>query len=572
MLFAFSGLDGYTDYHTQLIATTTHPAHGPGLSLHLPDTIVLLAETAFHWAQFTVEAALNDVLCFATDNGPIAFLAVASDTLAGCSVEPYGMSMFYCPTELFHEEFTFQCLSQTPELVHFVRDAHHYVLVRRKEGERIFFGFAYATDADAALCSAREAAAADIDAAVQARLASYERYVRHDLPDDLRDAYVKAASVLKVNTYSPNQGSPYYWVTPDRLPHRVAAIWDTIFQLQGMAYYWPERVSDLIRTLFHYQHDDGFIPHLISPNFLGPHIQPPIIGWGIWTAYQQTRDAAFLAEAYEHNRRYLNWIRAHRSNANGMLGWYINVNQPWCRCGESGMDNSPRFDRHAALDCVDLCCYVTREVDVLQQIERELGLPADEDLAAYGRQLAAFVHAQLWDEADGMFYDRDPQTGELTRFPAWTAFLPLWAGIATPEQVQRLREHLHNPATFGTAVPLPTVARSHPSVNVDYWRGGVWMNTVHLVVEGLRRCGCHDDALEVARRAVEQITAWHAHTGCLYELYHPDGDIRPDTLPNRVYDLAGARHHALRGVIRNYGWTASSLLCLVNEVLYPVGR
>ena len=59
--------------------------------------------------------------------------------------------------------------------------------------------------------------------------------------------------------------------------------------------------------------------------------------------------------------------------------------------------------------------------------------------------LAQAVNTILWDEKDGFYYDRNEKTGESIRIKSIAGFLPLWAGIATPERAKRLvQEHLTN--------------------------------------------------------------------------------------------------------------------------------
>jgi hypothetical protein len=76
-------------------------------------------------------------------------------------------------------------------------------------------------------------------------------------------------------------------------------------------------------------------------------------------------------------------------------------------------------------------------------IAHQLGLA--DDVKRYNdraERLIELMNATFWDEADGMYYDRNEKTGKLVKVKSATCFMPLFAGAATPDRARRtLREY-----------------------------------------------------------------------------------------------------------------------------------
>jgi putative isomerase len=156
------------------------------------------------------------------------------------------------------------------------------------------------------------------------------------------------------------------------------------------------------------------------------------------------------------------------------------------------------------MEDVGLNSLLVWEAEHLARIARELG-GLDGDAAALGDRreaLAALVREHLWDDGRGIFANR-LWSGPFARSVAPTSFYPMTAGVATPEQAQRMvREHLLDASRFGGDWPVAGTPHSDPAAadNV-YWRGRVWPPFNYLVFLGLRRYGFVDEARMVADRS-----------------------------------------------------------------------
>jgi glycogen debranching enzyme len=84
------------------------------------------------------------------------------------------------------------------------------------------------------------------------------------------------------------------------------------------------------------------------------------------------------------------------------------------------------------------------------------------------------VRERLWNDADGIYENRF-WSGEFSKRLSPSSFYPMLAGIATPQQAERMvREHLLNPREFWGEYVAPTTSRSDPAfADQYYWRGSL---------------------------------------------------------------------------------------------------
>ncbi|UCG16691.1 MAG: hypothetical protein JSV19_01380, partial [Phycisphaerales bacterium] len=133
------------------------------------------------------------------------------------------------------------------------------------------------------------------------------------------------------------------------------------------------------------------------------------------------------------------------------------------------------------------------------------------------------INEHLFDGQHGIYANRH-WDGRFSNRWSPTSFFPLIAGVAAPEQADRLvREHLLNEDEFWGPYVLPSIARNDPAYpDNDYWRGRIWGPFNFLAAEGLRRYRLDDVAADLARRGLEMFLAnWHTDGG-VYENYNAD--------------------------------------------------
>lgn len=175
-----------------------------------------------------------------------------------------------------------------------------------------------------------------------------------------------------------------------------------------------------------------------------------------------------------------------------------------------------------SLAAPDFSSYVVLQLDALGAMAQRLGKDAaGRRFAAQAKTLRAGINRLLWDETDGLYYDRDA-AGQPLRVATIASLLPLWAGIPDAEQARSLVARICSPAHFGTLMPLPSVDRADARFEKDMWRGPVWLNTAYAVVQGLLRYGYVREAGELALRLCAGVYRVFEQERQVYEFYDPD--------------------------------------------------
>ncbi|HXM67674.1 MAG TPA: trehalase family glycosidase [Candidatus Acidoferrum sp.] len=221
---------------------------------------------------------------------------------------------------------------------------------------------------------------------------------------------------------------------------------------------------------------------------------------------------------------------------------------------ESGFDVSFRFGpfgaatHHYAPVCLNSLLYKT-EKD-LEQISRWLGHSEDAkkwDARAEARK--KLITGYLWDGKSGWFFDYNLQTGGRSSYRYATAFYPLWAGLATPEQAKAVVKNL--PALDHPGGVSMSAEESEAQWDLPYG----WGNVEMLVVEGLRRYGFTADADRVSYEFLSMVA----------ENFRRDGNIREKY---NVVTRSSESHVELGYQINvvGFGWTNAAFLELLHDL------
>lgn len=365
----------------------------------------------------------------------------------------------------------------------------------------------------------------------------------------------RALSQLKTQLCSPEGIIKRRWTTPDRWPHRRMWLWDSVFHALALRHVDADYAKDSIRAVFDGQLPNGFVPHMASPTDRSNVTQPPVLAYGIAKILEKDDDVSFLAELYPKNKAFLNWCAANRDkDGAGLLEWFIEGDK-FCRCGESGMDNSCRFDAAVLFDAPDFNAFYAQECLLMADFAKRLSLT--DDAAMWQSRLEKInrlMNERLWDDDAGLYVDYDIATGKRSPILSSAGFLPMLSGAPTADMVARMVTLIRDSQKFGTILPLPSVARDTPDYSCDMWRGPVWTNINMLVAEGLERYGYDDLASEIIAKTQAVIEKYFDQYGTFFEFYDADDVLPPCRLdrkgPNNIYGV-------FNQPLRDYGWTAT---------------
>ena len=534
-LLAFSGLDGPTDaVEPFVLHTDTRPGD---LLVRLP----LERHVRFEGlTAFTPAMILGDVIVADSTPGPYCCAFTDRHTLIGETGPDVPMSVDGQPVA---------------DPCRPCGDNGELGLFAARRGPRWCLVVDRAGNAAGAGGRCAEALEADLPATVSLR-SSYVRRVAvpPDLDANLVRLLRKAVSVMKVNVEAPAGRITRRWTTPDRWPHRHMWLWDSGFHAIGLSHVDPPAAQDALLAMLEQLSDDGMLPHMIPVREAPSQVtQPPVLAWAVREVFRRTGDADWARECTGYLLRYLEWMRTNRDrNDNGVPEWHVEGSSQ-CRCGESGLDNSPRFDRDVLLDAVDFGSWLSHDYACLADLARALAAPdMERTCRAHAERVGAAVNAVLWCEEEGLYLDRRPD-GTFLDVKAVSSFMPLFAGIAERDQAERLHRHLRDPHTFGTPLPVPSVSLDAGTFCRDMWRGPTWMNLNYMVYCGLRRYGFDDGAAQLKAASLSAVAEWYQTEGCLWEFY----DSLGLTSPRRLDRKQRLRTGEGIGPISDYHWTAA---------------
>lgn len=380
--------------------------------------------------------------------------------------------------------------------------------------------------------------------------------------------YYKCLSIQKENVYSPEGCIPCRWTTPDRIPHRFMWLWDSAFHAIAMAQYDVEMAKNCIRSVLSQQREDGFIAHMMSPQgFISEITQPQVLSWGVWSVYQKDKDKEFLRECVPALAKFLIWTMKNRDkNDNGLLEWFTDPDYTECKCGESGLDNCPRFDFDIEMDAIDFSTHLCNDAHYLSMIYEELG---DKENAEYFRSVYESVeekiNALMWSEEDGLYYDR-LFDGELTGVATPSSFLPMFAGICTQAQADKMVKVLLDENRFWTAMPIPSMPKDSEFYDIDMWRGCSWLNLNYFTIIGLKKYGYMEIAEELRKRTLETVYKWYEKTGNVFEFYDADDKIPPFRLKRKGEQPEKTDYRTHIHSITDYNWSSCFTLLLIQGI------
>ena len=309
--------------------------------------------------------------------------------------------------------------------------------------------------------------------------------------------------------------------------------WDQYFEAILQVYMgWPaDYIKNGVLIFLEHQQESGMIARSVPSN---PHHDPehvkPFLAQIVLLVQRAYTEVDWIEPFFSRLRKYLDyWLQQMDADQNGL--------SEWMSAPHTGMDNQHEragwwLDRFS--EGVDLNCYLVRELRAFSILASLLGRS---DLAdSYRRKAdekAECIRRLLWDDTDGFFYDRNHRFDQplKSNHAGWAAavnassqekipvksvsgFAALWAGVASPEQAERMvREHLFNPLEFWTPYPAPALARSERWYSRDWlpadlgcnWRAKTWIPTNYMLYHGLRLYGYTQLASLLAERTTRLV-------------------------------------------------------------------
>jgi len=289
----------------------------------------------------------------------------------------------------------------------------------------------------------------------------------------------------------------------------------------------------------------GFVPNFTSDKFKSiDRSQPPVGSTVLKEVYRHYKEKWILEFLFQDMLTWNRWWHKSR-DIDGYLCWgsdpvplgpkasALEKKATGKMLGakfESGLDDSPMYDnmpfdtiKHMMkLADVGLMSMYIMDCNSLAEIARVLNKPAIEkellDRAKkYGDKLET-----LWDEKEGIYLNKNLETGLLDKHLSPSLFYPLQTKVPSLLKVERMmKEHFHNPDEFWGEWMMPTIARNDPAYSNEYWRGRIWGPTNFLVYLGMRNYEIVKDRTDMVQKSKQLVLKTWQKSRLVHENYNP---------------------------------------------------
>jgi alpha,alpha-trehalase len=206
---------------------------------------------------------------------------------------------------------------------------------------------------------------------------------------------------------------------------------------------------------------------------------------------------------------------------------------------ESGADNNAALVRryHNSMAAADVNAFMVLDyramAELATRLSRTVRLGRTEDAAAFrerARRLADAIQAHLWVANAAIYSDYDAVERALARRVTYSDLVPLWAGLASPEQARAMIErHVFEPRELWAPHGIRSLAADDPAYNNENvlkpysnWQGPIWPHANWMFMHALMRYGYREAALDVAVRVTRVCLADLERNGMMHENYHAD--------------------------------------------------
>ena len=317
--------------------------------------------------------------------------------------------------------------------------------------------------------------------------------------------------------------------------------WDSWKHSVALVNFAPELAKNQIRAMFDYQNKEGMIADCIFRDTTYEAVnwrdtKPPLASWAVLEVFNKTSDTAFVKQMLPKLQKYHSWWYQNRDNdGNGLCEYGSTDGTRIAAAWESGMDNAVRFDEAIMVEnnpkawslnqeSVDLNCYLYAEKNQIAQLLTIVGNTKEaESYIAQAEKLKADIQNVFYDDSTGFFYDVDINNKKQIIVQGPEGWIPLWTGVATPKQAQRVANILMDTTKFNTFVPMPTLAKDHNKFNPrnGYWRGPVWLDQAYFAIKGLRKYGFNSQANFLKTKLIVNAQGLANSDAPIRENYHP---------------------------------------------------
>lgn len=256
--------------------------------------------------------------------------------------------------------------------------------------------------------------------------------------------------------------------------------------------------------------------------------QPPLLTSMIRLVYEKTNDKTWLKKTIRAAENELNnyWMNSDPQDQivdhkvfEGLSRYADHHLIDQTAEHESGWDMTSRFNNHALQYVpVDLNSLLYKyEADLAWAYKILKNAKKSTHYKQQATRRAETINTLLFNAKKGFYFDYNYQTQKLSSFHSIAGFLPLWAGLATPEHAKKVPNHLKKFEQSGGVAATTKKNLLKPYRQWDYPNG--WAPHQWFTVVGLENYGYKKDAERIRNKWIQLNLEIFTQTGAFWEKY-----------------------------------------------------
>jgi len=299
----------------------------------------------------------------------------------------------------------------------------------------------------------------------------------------------------------------------------------------------PGSALDSQRFYMDRQWKNGYIQYRAGPYFDATNFvrgdftsSAPWFNYENWQLYRLTGNRRFLRQAYESGQDFYRWWQNHRDRDNdGLAEWGGHAILESVRDAKVAVWKEVGWPSN--FEAPGLNAMLVKEAEALANMAAALGDSTGERRWTREAQTRAEATREtFWDEKTDFFYYVDQADNDFTfdesndlKRRSVVGFLPLWAGVASPQQAEQLVETMTDTSEFWRPYGVPSLSASDSFYEPKgYWNGPVWVPWQYLLMRGLLDYGYRETARRLSNRVLGNVVHELKTTHTFWEFYSPD--------------------------------------------------
>lgn len=299
--------------------------------------------------------------------------------------------------------------------------------------------------------------------------------------------------------------------------------------------------------------EDGWTPVVIMPDKMmppfdesdvieghTPNPHKPCLAQHARFIIEETGDALWIKDQFKNLEKYLDFYFKNCYHAETGLYYFLDDTA-------IGVDNDPCvfYRPFKSSASIYLNCLMYKELVDTAFIAEKLGNDSTKYMEK-AESLKNAIREHCYDERDGFYYSVDINLLpiDLTKFlhsgsprhwncliqriDVWTGMMPLWNGIATKEQAERIVQKYLDKRTFYAPYGIRSLSKLEKmyavkvSGNPSCWLGPIWGIANYMTFLGLLNYGYNDLAKEMCEKTIEMFGRDIEENGEMHEYYDPE--------------------------------------------------